>query len=189
MLLDGRSCGLGPFIGIRNRLVGVQTLVEHKTLAAVLTKLEARVEQVRRWYSQQAQDLDARYPGSTFSKEQLSYGLNGALCVLVSGPFANLSDDFGLVVDLIAQEKATAWIEKRKVNPNAALAQFRRGLVHRLGLFITRGWSQLIIDRWRDAVTNRPSQSVSAGVGLNAGVDFSSNPRRGGYCGMHVPGA
>jgi hypothetical protein len=67
--------------------------------------------------------------------------------VLVSGPFANLSDDFGLVVDLIAQEKATAWIEKRKVNPNAALAQFRRGLVHRLGLFITRGWPQLIIDR------------------------------------------
>ena len=109
--------------------------------------------------------------------------------MLVSGPFANLSDDFGLVVDLIAQEKATAWIEKRKVNPNAALAQFRRGLVHRLGLFITRGWPQLIIDRWRDAVTNRPSQPVSAGVGLNAGVDFSSNPRRGGYCGMHVPGA
>jgi hypothetical protein len=110
--------------------VGVQTLVEHKTLAAVLTKLEARVEQVRRWYSQPAQVLDARYPGSTFVKELLSYGLNGALCVLVSGPFANLSDDFGLVVDLIAQEKATAWIEKRKVNPNAALAQFRRGLVH-----------------------------------------------------------
>ena len=189
MLLDGRSCGLGPFMGMRNRLVGVQTLVEHKTLAAVLTKLEARVEQVRRWYSQQAQVLDARYPGSTFSKELLSYGLNGALCVLVSGPFANLSDDFGLVVDLIAQEKATAWIEKRKVNPNAALAQFRRGLVHRLGLFITRGWSQLIIDRWRDAATNRPSQPVSAGVGLNAGVGFSSNPRRGGYCGMHVPGA
>ena len=112
--------------------------------------------------------------------------MNGALCVLVSGPFANLSDDFGLVVDLIAQEKATAWIEKRKVNPNAALAQFRRGLVHRLGLFITRGF---IIDRWRDAVTNRPSQPASAGVGLNAGVGFSGHPRRGGYCGMHVPGA
>ena len=85
--------------------------------------------------------------------------------------------------------KKTAWIEKRKVNPNAALAQFRRGLVHRLGLFITRGWSQLIIDRWRDAATNRPSQPGSAGVGLNAGVDFSYNPRRGGYFGMHVPGA
>ena len=73
MLLDGRSCGLGPFIGMRNRLVGVQTLVEHKTLAAISIKLEARVEQVRRRYSQQAQDLDARYPGSTFLNELLSY--------------------------------------------------------------------------------------------------------------------
>ena len=122
-------------------------------------------------------------------KELLSYGLNGALYVLVSGPFANLSDDFGLVVDLFAQENSAAWIEKRKVHPNAAPAQFQHGLAHRLGLFITREWPQLIIDRWRDAGTNRPSQPASAGVGLNAGVDFSSNPRRGGYCGMHVPGA
>ena len=64
--------------------------MEHKTLAAVSIKVEARVEQVRRQYPQHAQDLDARYPGSTFLKELLSYGLNGALCVLVSGPFANL---------------------------------------------------------------------------------------------------
>ena len=119
----------------------------------------------------------------------MSHGLNGTLCVLVSGPFSNLPDDFGLVVDLIAQEKATAWIEKRKVNPNPAQAQFRRGLVNRLGLFITRVWPRLIIDRWRGAVTNSPSQPASAGVGLNAGVGFSSSPRRGGYCGMHVPGA
>jgi hypothetical protein len=172
-----------------NRLVGRQTLVEHKTLAATSISVKARAERVKRQYQQRAQDLDATFPGSTFVREMMTYGANGAICVLVSGPFGNLSDDFSLVVDLIAQEKATAWIEKRKVHPNAALAHFRRGLVHRLGLFITRGWSQLIIDRWRDAVSSRPTQPATSGVGLNTGVDFSSNPRRGGYHGMHVPGA
>ena len=122
--------------------------------------VQARAERVRRQYPQHAQDLDARYPGSTFLNELPSYGLNGALCVLVSGPFENLPGGSGLVVDLIAQEKAAAWIEKRKVNPNTSLAQFRRGLVHRLGLFIARGWSQRIIDRWRGAATNRPSHTA-----------------------------
>ena len=90
---------------------------------------------------------------------------------------------------LIAQEKATAWIEKRKIHSNAALAHFWRGLVHRLGLFITRGWSQLIISRWRGAASSRPNQPATLAVGLNTGVGFSSSPRRGGYHGMHVPGA
>ena len=77
------------------------------------------------------------------------------------------------------------------MHPNAALAHFRRGLVHRLGLFITRGWSQLIIDRRRDAASSRPAQPATLGVGLNTGVGFwaSQAPRRGGYHGMHVPGA
>ena len=36
--------------------------------------------------------------------------------MLVSRPFANLPEDFNLVVDLIAHEKAAAWLEKRKIN-------------------------------------------------------------------------
>ena len=84
---------------------------------------------------------------------------------------------------------ATAWIEKRAEYPNASLALYRHGLVHCHGLFIARGWSQLIIDRWRNAASSRPAQPETSGVGLNTGVGFSSNPRRGGYHGMHVPGA
>ena len=93
------------------------------------------------------------------------------------------------MVGLIAQENAAAWIDKRKAYPNAALVHFRRGLVHCLVLFITRGWPQLITGRWRDAASSRPAQPATSGVGLNTGVGFSSNPRRGGYGGMHVPGA
>ena len=92
-----------------------------------------------------------------------SYGVDGALCVLVSGPFANLSEDFNNEVDLISHEKAAAWLEKRKMNPCAARALFRQGLVQHLGLLLTRGWSQLIIDRFRDAVTNRPSSFETSG--------------------------
>ena len=99
-----------------------------------------------------ASSLDARYPGSTFEQELKSYGIDGALCVLVSGPFANLSEDFNHVLDLIAHEKAAAWLEKREMNPCTARALFRQGLVQRLGLLVMRGWSQLIIiERFRDA--------------------------------------
>ena len=76
--------------------------------------------------------------------------------MLVSGPFANLSEGFHHAVDLIEHEKAAAWLEKRKMNPCAARALFRQGLVQRLGLLVMCGWSQLIIERFRDAVTNRP---------------------------------
>ena len=109
--------------------------------------------------------------------------------MLVSGPFANLSEGFHHVVDLIAHEKAAAWLEKRKMNPCAARALFRQGLVQRLGLLVMRGWSQLIIERFCDAVTDRPSSFETPGFGADSGVDFSGNTRRGGYCGMNVPGA
>ena len=79
------------------------------------------------------------------------------------------------MVDLIAHEKAAAWLEKRKMNPCAARALFRQGLVQRLGLLVMRGWSELIIEQICDAVTKRPTSSETSGFG--------------GYCGMNVPGA
>ena len=109
--------------------------------------------------------------------------------MLVSGPFANLSEGFNHVVDLIVHEKAAAWLEKRNMNPCAARALFRQGLVQRLGLLVMREWSQHIIERFRDAITNRPTSSETPGFGADSGVDFSGNTRRGGYCGMNVPGA
>ena len=53
----------------------------------------------------------------------------------------------------------------------------------------TKRWSQLIIERFRDAVTNRPTSSETPGFGADSGVDFSGNTRRGGCCGMNMPGA
>ena len=90
---------------------------------------------------------------------------------------------------MLLDKSIPAWLEKRKMNPCAARALFRQGLVQRFGLLIMRGWSQLIIERFRDAVTNRPSSLETPGFGADSGVNFSSNTRRGGYCGMNVPGA
>jgi len=81
---------------------------------------------------------------------------------------------------LLAHEKAAAWLEKRKMNPCSARALFRQGLVQRLGLLVTRGWLQLIVERFRDAVTNRPSSLETPGSGADSGMSFSSNTRRGG---------
>ena len=75
------------------------------------------------------------------------------------------------------------------MNPCAARALFRQGLVQRLGLLVMRGWSQLIIERFCDAVTDRPSSFETPGFGADSGVDFSSDTRRGDYCGMNVPDA
>ena len=96
--------------------------------------IQERVRQVQRQYLRLAHSLDARYPGSTFEQKLkfYGYGIGGALCVLVSGPFANLSEDFNHVIDLTAHEKAVAWLEKRKMNPCAARALFRQGLVQRI---------------------------------------------------------
>ena len=73
------------------------------------------------------------------NQELKSTGIDGALFVLNSGPFANLSEDFNHIVDLIAHEKAAAWLEKQKMNPCTARALFRQGLVQRLGLLVMCG--------------------------------------------------
>ena len=116
--------------------------------------------------------LTLAYPYPTFEQKLKFHGIDGAICVLVSGSFANLPEGFNHVVDLIAHEKAAAWLEKRKTNPCSARALFRQGLVQRLGLLVMRGWSQLIIDRFRDAVTNCPSSLETPGFGADSGMDF-----------------
>ncbi len=53
----------------------------------------------------------------------------------------------------------------------------------------SRGWAQHIVDRWRDAVTNRPTASHTTEIYLAVDEFLSDIPRRGGYHSMHVPGA
>ena len=80
----------------------------------------------------------------------------------------------------------------RNINPALALAVHRRALVRRIGhgLLTSRGWAQHIVDRWRDAVSNRPTGPLQvADIDLAADEFLSDNPHRGGYHGMRVPGA
>ena len=60
--------------------------------------------------------------------------------------------------------------------------------MRRIGL-LAAGWAQHIVDRWRDAVSNRPTVPHTTEIDLAADKFLSDNPHRGGYHGMHVPGA
>ena len=153
MVIDARDCDAGPFPTL-NPLVGCKTLVEHKTLASLLVSVQARVKKVQTDIQKRAEELDSRHPGSTFAQELRAYG---PYLVLVTGPFGNLSSDFKTFVDFIARERAMQTMALRNINPALALAVHRRALVRRIGLLTSRGWAQHIVDRWRDAVSNRPT--------------------------------
>ncbi len=72
------------------------------------------------------------------------------------------------------------------MQPALALAVHRRALVRQIGLLTltSRGWARHIVDRWRDAVSNRPAAPQTADVDLAADVFLSNNPSRGGYRGI-----
>ncbi len=64
----------------------------------------------------------------------------------------------------MARERAMKTMELRDIKPALALAVHCRALVRRVGalvrrvgLLTTRDWTHHIVDRWRDAVSNRPA--------------------------------
>ena len=85
--------------------------------------------------------------------------------MLVFGPFANQSEDFNHVVGFIAHEKAAAWLEKRKMNPCAARALFRQGLVQRLGLLVMRGMLKYVVRDDRSLISRHLSTGSSGQLG------------------------
>ena len=149
--IDARDCVKGPFDG-PNRLLGTVSLVEHKLLASRQKAVEAREAEVRRDLVSRAQHLDTRHPGSTFERDLHSFG---DYVVLITGALVNLSQDWDLVVDLIARERAIRTLDVRTIAPHVALAIQRRFLRQHIGFFIARGWAQHIIERWRSAVSFR----------------------------------
>ena len=65
----------------------------------------------------------------------------------------------------------------RGTNPALAFA------VRRIGLLTSRGWAQHIVDRWRDAVSNRPTAPHTTEIDLAVDEFLSDMPHRGGYYG------
>ena len=58
-----------------------------------------------------------------------------------------------------------------------------------IGLLNSRGWAQHIVNRWRNALSHRPTAPHTTEIDLAVDEFLSDNPHRGGYHGMHVPGA
>ncbi len=64
----GRFLLDAPFNSQPNRLDDCETFVEFKTLASLAMAPNARAQQVQADTEQRAQDLDLKYPGSTFTQ-------------------------------------------------------------------------------------------------------------------------
>ena len=92
-------------------------------------------------------------------------------------------------MEFIARERAMLTMKLRGTNPALAFAVHRRALVRRIGLLTSSGWAQHTVDRWRDAVSIRFTAPHPTEIDLAADEYLSDNPHRGGYHGMHVPGA
>jgi hypothetical protein len=112
VLVDARNCTSNDQFQAPNKLLGCQTLIEHKTMASLGMTVEDRQSKINTDIKKHAQELDRQNPGSTFEAELKAYGENGKYLALVTGPFANLSSDFNALVDLIARERARCLISQ-----------------------------------------------------------------------------
>ena len=132
-------------------------------------------------------DLDLKYPGSTFTQVLKSHGKDGRYLVLVVGPFANLSDDLMVLCDFLGHARALKAINSWYISPKHTLSMNQHILVSHFGDLASLVWAKLILGRFRDAVLPDFSRfPASSDDYLNA---FFTDPRHGRYCGRYVPGA
>ena len=74
-IIDARGMGtLGPFDNPPNRLIGLETLVEMKTVARLSESNEARERRFLNDTLRRAQNLDVEFPGSSFEQTLMSFG-------------------------------------------------------------------------------------------------------------------
>jgi len=186
-IIDARSMGtLGPYDHPPNRLVGLETLVEMKTVASLNESNEAREQRFLNDVLKRARTLDSKFPGSTFEQTLKSFGQNGKYLVLVDGPFANLSEGFIVLVDFLARLRAFRQISRWKMNPNWALALNRHALTQQFGSLATLLWAQHISGRFRCAVSKDTNRLTGTDTDF---LRVFSNRRLAGFRGRFLPGA
>ena len=110
-----------PFAHPTNRIFGKNHLAEVKTFAGKgkgAPDASARTFQLD--IVGRAKELDLEFPGSTFEKTLRTYGDDGQYLVLVAGPFSNLSSDFGVLVDFLAQVRTVRLLNTWETKPGQA---------------------------------------------------------------------
>ena len=186
-IIDARGMGtLGPYDNPPNRLNGFETLVEMKTVASLGESNEAREKRFLDDTLRRVQHLDVEFPGSSFEQTLMSFGQNGKYLVLVNGPFANLSEGFKVLVDLLARVRAFRQINRWQMNPKWALALNRHALTQRFGSLAALLWAQHISGRFRCAVSKDTNRLTGTDTDFER---LFSNRCRGGFRGGFVPSA
>jgi len=190
-VVDARLVAAKEPFATHNRLFGVETLVEMKTLSQTTLTPDDRAREVQQSTENRVKKLDADFPGSTFERTYRSYGESGRFLILVAGPFSNLSDDFKVLVDFLARIRAMRLLHQWNTTPGQALALNRNALVHKFGHLVSLLWARLILGRFRDVVSHLPFEAATDAAEVPNDEDplhfFGSC--RSAYRGRNVPGA
>ena len=190
-VVDARLVAAKEPFATHNRLFGVETLVEMKTLSQTTLTPDDRAREVQQSTENRVKKLDADFPGSTFERTYRSYGESGRFLILVAGPFSNLSDDFKVLVDFLARIRAMRLLHQWNTTPGQALALNRNALVHKFGHLVSLLWARLILGRFRDVVSHLPFEAATNAAEVPNDEDplhfFGSC--RSAYRGRNVPGA
>ena len=103
------------------------------------------------------------------------------------GPFAEMSSDMELFVDLIATALAEEHVSFHADSAKQATGMFKQRIRKSLGHVAHRGWARLLLDRRRDLIIHGPaSQRTDSTAGEEVDErelehDNYHNPDRGGY--------
>ena len=197
MLIDARSVSPKVENASKSHLAGEQIILEHKTKALNAdfykegSPVEDKMHDVKGQYEKRLKEVDDLLgtPEGTegpMMQEAKKYN-NRNILVTVGGPFAEMSSDMELLVDLIATALAEEHVSFHADSAKQAKGMFKQRIRKSLGHVAHRGWARLLLDRRRDLIIHGPAShrtDSTAGEEVDERElehDNYHNPDRGGY--------
>ena len=179
-LLDGRS-----------HLVDVKTLLPgkhyQKRAATTASRANERQAKVNSEYVKHAQDCDAAVPGpdTPFQTRLNEFGTEGRVLAPVVGTWCETSDDFDLLIELIAHALADKETSMLRVAHDQAVARQRQKLTADFGVAMHIAWTRHLLDNREFIVGGgtQPNTEPSRGEGLDgsATAEERDNYHRDAY--------
>ena len=158
--IDLRHTELGDPTKELKALLGYQHLVDFKTLlpgqryradtdATTGSVVNGRQEEVSPDYEKKATKLDSHVPGDAatpFQDKLKTFGINGRVLGPTVGAWCEVSEDFDLILDLIAHALADEETSTIQVPHHQSVARQKSKLVADFGLMMHLTWARQLLD-------------------------------------------
>ena len=158
--IDLRHTELGDPTKELKALLGYQHLVDFKTLlpgqryradtdATTGSVVNGRQEEVSPDYEKKATKLDSHVPGDAatpFQDRLKTFGINGRVLGPTVGAWCEVSEDFDLILDLIAHALADEETSTIQVPHHQSVARQKSKLVADFGLMMHLTWARQLLD-------------------------------------------